>query len=121
MEGLGDEGTGIRGSLPDYDAEDADSFIEEIPLASRRLYCSLERRFKAEKPADIDERKEKEIMQLMRMALQPDAEERASTSQFLDHAWFRAQVVVGGHNTGGRLTIKPAKSSNTRRPSAFST
>ncbi len=86
--GAGDEGAYVRRSLPAYSTGDTDSETEDIPLASPRLCASLEQQFKAKKPADIDAKEEELIVRLMRMALQPDAELRASASQLLDEAWF---------------------------------
>ena len=69
----------------------ADSDLRSQPsLASTRRFVTLEKRFRAVKPADIDEEEEKEIVSLMRLALQPDAAIRASAAQLLQHAWFRS-------------------------------
>lgn len=60
----------------------------QVSLASLRDLDSLEKRIRDVKPADIDETEEEEIVQLIRMALQPDAAARASADQLLQQRWF---------------------------------
>jgi non-specific serine/threonine protein kinase len=66
---------------------DSDS-KSQAPLAHFFQFDTLEERFRVAKPADIDEEEEKEILSLMRMALQLDAKMRPSATQLLQHKWF---------------------------------
>lgn len=83
-----DDLPGVRAGDWADDGTDTDSSTDQVPLASSRRYDSLEARFRAVKPADIDEKEEMEIVQLIRLALQPDAVKRASAAQLLQQAWF---------------------------------
>jgi len=71
-----------------FDHESDNESQGQGSLASLRDYDSLEKRFRDVKPADIDEREEEEIVQLIRMALQPNAAARASADQLLQQRWF---------------------------------
>ena len=61
----------------------------QVSLASFRRFDSIKTRFRAVKPADIDERGEEEVIGLMRLALQPDPAKRASAAQLLQQPWFQ--------------------------------
>jgi hypothetical protein len=68
----------------DWRDHDADTNSQREPsLASLRHFDSLEQRFRDAKAADIDEREEGEILNLIRLALQPDVARRASATQLL--------------------------------------
>jgi serine/threonine protein kinase len=88
--GLGKGSTGERRDIQtDWSDDDVDDSSEEAPLAFPQRCETLEKRFRAVKPDDINEQEEGEIVQLMRMVLQPDATKRASAADLLQQSWFR--------------------------------
>lgn len=96
QDDLTEESPDIGGSLDNeiderkgsYHGIDTDT-QSEASLASTRRFDPLEKVFKSVKPADIDEEEEKQIVSLIRLALQPDITMRASAAQLLQHVWFR--------------------------------
>jgi non-specific serine/threonine protein kinase len=77
--------------LPDNDqcdkVEDED-LQSEISLAELWESRSLGERFRSSKPDDIEEAEEKEILKVIRLALQPDVKLRPSAAELLKMPWF---------------------------------
>lgn len=63
---------------------------EEDPLIIMAPCRSLEGRFAHNKPQDVDEVEEKQILHLLRSIFQYDAAARPTAEQLLDHPWFQA-------------------------------
>lgn len=62
---------------------------EEEPLIIMAPCRSLEGRFADNKPQDVDELEEQQILHLLRWIFQYDAAARPSADDLLDHPWFR--------------------------------
>lgn len=70
------------------EAEDQDEYDEEESAV--KPYDLLEEAFKANKPDDIGEEDEREIVSLLRWIFQIDPLKRPSANDLLEHPWIRA-------------------------------
>ena len=62
---------------------------QEMLCLPQEHHNSLEEQAKALKPADISQTGENEAVQVMQLALHPDAVKRTSAARLLQHARFR--------------------------------
>lgn len=62
---------------------------EEEPLVMMAPCRSLEGRFDDNKPQDVDEVEEQQVLHLLRWIFQYDAAARPTAEELLDHPWFR--------------------------------
>lgn len=63
---------------------------EEEPLIIMAPCRSLEERFAAKKPHDVDEAEEQQIVHLLRWIFQYDAAARPTAEEILEHPWFQS-------------------------------
>ncbi|RBR20298.1 uncharacterized protein FIESC28_05262 [Fusarium coffeatum] len=90
--------TGNSASLgAESDEEMSDT--SSVPLAYPGEYSSLERQFADEKPDDIRETEEQEILHLLRWIFQYDPSRRPSTAELLDHPWVSRSRGNGSNTT----------------------
>ncbi|KAH7184530.1 kinase-like domain-containing protein [Fusarium flagelliforme] len=84
-ENIGDTG---NGASPGAESNEKMSDISSVSLAYPGEYSSLQHQLTDEKPDDIKEAEEEEILHLLRWIFQYDPSHRPSTAKLLDHPWF---------------------------------
>jgi hypothetical protein len=72
------------------EADHDNNSLSEVALAFFENRGILEERFKSVKPEDIHDEEEKQIIRVLRLALQTDATARASAAELLEEAWFQS-------------------------------
>ena len=95
-EDIRDAGNSARA---DAESDEEMSDTSSVSLAYPGEYSSLERQFADEKPDDIGETEEQEILHLLRWIFQYDPSRRPSTAELLDHPWVSRSRGNGSNAT----------------------